>query len=114
MRSGRTYGQATSTASISSPAWRARRRGRLTAIEDAPGRRAGHALPPLTWDGGLLRAVGTTRGQLRSMVSQESLVISLFGAIEGLVLGMLFGWAIVAALHSQGIGFWRHIPCSRR
>ena len=52
---------------------------------------------------GLLRAVGTTRGQLRSMVSLESLVISLFGAIEGLVLGMLFGWAIVAALHSQGI-----------
>ena len=52
---------------------------------------------------GLLRAVGTTRGQLRSMVRSESLVISLFGAIEGLILGMLFGWAIVAAMHSQGI-----------
>ena len=52
---------------------------------------------------GLLRAVGTTRGQLRSIVRSESLVISLFGAVEGLVLGMLFGWAIVAALHSQGI-----------
>ena len=52
---------------------------------------------------GLLRAVGTTRGQLRSIVRQESLVISLLGAIEGLVLGMLFGWAIVAAMHSQGI-----------
>ncbi len=52
---------------------------------------------------GLLRAVGTTRGQLRSIVRAEAFVISLFGAIEGLVLGMLFGWAIVAALHSQGI-----------
>ena len=52
---------------------------------------------------GLLRAVGTTRGQLRSIVRQESLLISLLGAIEGLVLGMLFGWAIVAAMHSQGI-----------
>jgi putative ABC transport system permease protein len=52
---------------------------------------------------GLLRAVGTTRGQLRSIVRWESLVISLLGAIEGLALGMLFGWAIVAALHSQGI-----------
>jgi len=52
---------------------------------------------------GLLRAVGTTRGQLRSIVRAESLVISLFGALEGLVLGILFGWAIVAALHTQGI-----------
>jgi len=48
-------------------------------------------------------AVGTTRGQLRSMVRSESLVISLFGAIKGLILGMLFGWAIVAAMHDQGI-----------
>jgi putative ABC transport system permease protein len=52
---------------------------------------------------GLLRAVGTTRGQLRSIVRLESLVISLVGAIEGLALGMLFGWAIVAAMHSQGV-----------
>jgi ABC-type lipoprotein release transport system permease subunit len=52
---------------------------------------------------GLLRAVGTTRGQLRSIVRAEAFVISLFGAIEGLVLGMLFGWAVVTALHSQGI-----------
>jgi putative ABC transport system permease protein len=52
---------------------------------------------------GLLRAVGTTRGQLRSIVRSEALIISLFGAIEGLVLGMLFGWAMVAAMHSQGV-----------
>jgi putative ABC transport system permease protein len=52
---------------------------------------------------GLLRAVGTTRGQLRSMVRSESLVIALFGTVEGLVLGMLFGWAIVAAMRNQGI-----------
>ncbi len=52
---------------------------------------------------GLLRAVGTTRGQLRSIVRLESLIISLLGAIEGLALGMLFGVAIVAAMHSQGI-----------
>ncbi len=52
---------------------------------------------------GLLRAVGTTRGQLRSIVRWEALVISLLGAVEGLVLGMLFGWAIVTASHSSGI-----------
>jgi putative ABC transport system permease protein len=52
---------------------------------------------------GLLRAVGTTRGQLRSIIRAESLVISLFGALEGLALGVLFGWAIVTSLHPQGI-----------
>jgi putative ABC transport system permease protein len=52
---------------------------------------------------GLLRAVGMTRGQLRSAVRLESLIISLLGAFEGLVLGVVFGWAIVAALRPQGI-----------
>jgi putative ABC transport system permease protein len=52
---------------------------------------------------GLLRAVGATRGQLRSMVRAEALVISAFGALEGLVLGALFGWAIVAAMRSSGV-----------
>jgi putative ABC transport system permease protein len=52
---------------------------------------------------GLLRAVGATRGQLRAIVRYEALVMSLFGAVEGLVLGVLSGWAIVAALRSQGI-----------
>jgi putative ABC transport system permease protein len=52
---------------------------------------------------GLLRAVGATRGQLRAMVRYESLVIALFGAIEGLVLGLVFGWAIVASMRSQGV-----------
>lgn len=52
---------------------------------------------------GLLRAVGATRGQLRAMVRYEALVIALFGAVEGLVLGVLFGWAVVASLSSQGV-----------
>ena len=52
---------------------------------------------------GLLRAVGTTRGQLRSIVRSEALIISLFGAVEGLVLGMLFGFAIVAAMRPLGV-----------
>jgi len=52
---------------------------------------------------GLLRAVGMTRGQLRSMVRAEAVVISAFGALEGLLLGALFGWAIVAAMRSLGV-----------
>jgi putative ABC transport system permease protein len=52
---------------------------------------------------GLLRAVGMTRRQLRASVRVEAVVISLFGAAEGLVLGSLFGCAIVAALRSSGV-----------
>jgi putative ABC transport system permease protein len=52
---------------------------------------------------GLLRAVGTTRRQLRSIVRSEALIISLVGAIEGLVLGILFGAAIAVAMHSVGV-----------
>ena len=52
---------------------------------------------------GLLRAVGMTRGQLRATVRAESVIIALLGAVEGLVVGTLFGWAVVAALRSQGV-----------
>jgi putative ABC transport system permease protein len=52
---------------------------------------------------GVLRAVGMTRGQLRSTVRAEALVISMFGAAEGLLLGVLLGWAIVAAMRSSGV-----------
>jgi len=52
---------------------------------------------------GLLRAVGMTRGQLRSTIRYESLIIAIFGTIEGLIVGILLGWAITTALSSQGI-----------
>ena len=52
---------------------------------------------------GLLRAVGMTRRQLRLSIRFEALVTSLLGAIEGLVVGVLLGCAVVASLHSQGV-----------
>ena len=52
---------------------------------------------------GLLRAVGMTRGQLRSVVRLESVIIASMGAVQGLVVGTLFGWAIVSALKSEGV-----------
>jgi putative ABC transport system permease protein len=52
---------------------------------------------------GMLRSVGMTRAQVRSMVNLEALLISLFGAAEGLVLGLALGWALVAALASSGL-----------
>jgi putative ABC transport system permease protein len=52
---------------------------------------------------GLLRAVGMTRAQLRRTVRAEAVIIALLGTLEGLVVGTLLGWAVVAALESQGI-----------
>jgi putative ABC transport system permease protein len=51
---------------------------------------------------GLMRAVGMTRRQLRSTIRLESVVISLQGAVLGLVIGLVFGWAIVHALNIMG------------
>ncbi|WP_040339505.1 ABC transporter permease [Candidatus Blastococcus massiliensis] len=52
---------------------------------------------------GLLRAVGLSRAQLRRMVRLEAVVISIYGAVLGLVLGTLFGVALARALEEQGI-----------
>ncbi|SEO83685.1 ABC transporter permease [Trujillonella endophytica] len=52
---------------------------------------------------GLLRAVGLGRGQLRRMIRLEAVVISLYGAVLGIVLGTLFGVALSRALADQGI-----------
>lgn len=47
---------------------------------------------------GLLRAVGQRKGQTRTMVVLEAVVVALFGAGSGIVLGVLFGVAIATAL----------------
>ena len=51
---------------------------------------------------GLLRAVGMTRRQVRTSVRWESIIVAVFGALLGVVLGVFFGWAMVRALHDQG------------
>lgn len=47
---------------------------------------------------GLLRAVGQTRAQARSMVRWESVIIAVFGTVGGLVLGVVLGWALMKAV----------------
>ena len=54
---------------------------------------------------GLLRAVGMSRVQLRRMIRGEALIVASFGAILGLVIGVVFGRAIVQALSDQGFNF---------
>jgi putative ABC transport system permease protein len=51
---------------------------------------------------GLLRAVGLTRRQTRSMVRWEAVIISAMGALFGVVVGIGFGWALQQALAPQG------------
>jgi putative ABC transport system permease protein len=52
---------------------------------------------------GLLRAVGMHRGQMRSAVRWEAVLISLLGTLVGLALGLVLSWALITALGSQGL-----------
>jgi putative ABC transport system permease protein len=51
---------------------------------------------------GLLRAVGMKQGQVMWMVTVESVVISVFGAILGIVVGAGLGVAVFQALREEG------------
>src|SRR5262249_4025194 len=44
---------------------------------------------------GMLRAVGTTRWQIRSMISLESVVTTLMGAAIGIVLGIVLAVLLI-------------------
>jgi putative ABC transport system permease protein len=52
---------------------------------------------------GLLRAVGMSRRQARSMIRWESVIIAVIGAVLGLVVGGFFGWALVTSLAGEGV-----------
>ena len=52
---------------------------------------------------GLLRAVGMGRRQVKRMIRVESVVIALFGAVLGILVGIGFGWALQQALAPEGV-----------
>jgi putative ABC transport system permease protein len=52
---------------------------------------------------GLLRAVGATRSQIRTLVRRESVLMSLLGAVTGIALGTVSGIALSRALLDQGV-----------
>jgi len=56
-----------------------------------------------TREHGLLRAVGATRRQVRTVVRRESVLMSLLGALSGLALGTVSGIALSRALLDEGV-----------
>ena len=52
---------------------------------------------------GLLRAVGSTRRQVRAVIRRESVLMSLLGALTGIALGTACGVALARALVDEGI-----------
>ena len=54
---------------------------------------------------GLLRAIGTTHRQVRRMIRYESILTAVFGALVGVGVGVLFGYAITTALSDEGLAF---------
>ncbi|MGH9124626.1 MAG: FtsX-like permease family protein [Acidimicrobiales bacterium] len=57
---------------------------------------------------GLLRAIGQTRAQLRSMVRWEAVTIAGLGTVGGVAVGLFLGWALVSAASTAeggGIAF---------
>lgn len=55
---------------------------------------------------GVLRALGLGRAGVRRMVRLESLVISLFGAVLGVGLGVFLGWAVGELVAAMGVDTW--------
>jgi putative ABC transport system permease protein len=51
---------------------------------------------------GLLRAIGLRRAQTMRMITVESMVISVFGALLGIAVGIGLGTAVVRALRDEG------------
>jgi len=47
---------------------------------------------------GMLRAIGLTRGQVKRMIRQESVITALIGAVIGIVLGLLLASLLAARL----------------
>jgi putative ABC transport system permease protein len=51
---------------------------------------------------GLTRAVGATRGQVRSAIRWEALIIAAFGLVGAVGVGVFSGWVLVHALSQEG------------
>jgi putative ABC transport system permease protein len=58
---------------------------------------------------GMMRAIGTSRRQIRQMIRYESVITALIGGVFGLVIGVL-GAVLVTSLTLSGSGYVQSIP----
>jgi putative ABC transport system permease protein len=54
---------------------------------------------------GMLRAIGTSRRQMRRIVRYESVITSVIGGVLGTAVGVLFGYVITNQFGDQGLVF---------
>lgn len=59
---------------------------------------------------GMLRAVGVKRGQVRTMITLESVQIAIYGAVIGIAIGLGLGWAFVTVMSGEGLDAAVSIP----
>ncbi|WP_327117815.1 ABC transporter permease [Streptomyces sp. NBC_01341] len=62
---------------------------------------------------GMLRAIGLDRGRVKRMIRLEAVVISVFGAVIGVGLGVFLGWAIGRTLSEEIPGYALVVPWDR-
>jgi putative ABC transport system permease protein len=58
---------------------------------------------------GMMRAIGTSRRQIRQMIRYESVITALIGGVFGLVIGVV-GAVLVTSLTLSGSGYVQSIP----
>jgi putative ABC transport system permease protein len=52
---------------------------------------------------GILRAIGTTRTQIRRVIRYESVITSVIGGMLGTLVGIAFAWLATASLSEFGL-----------
>jgi putative ABC transport system permease protein len=52
---------------------------------------------------GMLRAIGMARGQLRSMIRSEAMIIAALGSVSGVGAALGLGWLPVASMRAVGV-----------
>ncbi|MFE3516838.1 ABC transporter permease [Streptomyces sp. NPDC059166] len=62
---------------------------------------------------GMLRAIGLDRRRVKRMIRLEAVVISVFGAVIGIGLGVFLGWAIGRTLAESVPGYALVVPWDR-
>ncbi|MFD5148612.1 ABC transporter permease [Streptomyces sp. NPDC058401] len=62
---------------------------------------------------GMLRAIGLDRGRVKNMIRLEAIVISLFGAVIGVVLGTFIAWAVGETIKGSIPNYALEIPFDR-